>query len=81
MLLALRDALDAADGSTIRLSLLARELDADPEVVRQVMTHAVARGWLPDVELSVDDGADDCGLMACRPEPTSAACRRCPMSA
>lgn len=78
MLLALRDALNAADGGTVRLTALARQLDADPEVVRQVVAHAVARGWLPRVELSVD--ADDCGLMACRPEPTNAACRRCPMS-
>jgi hypothetical protein len=78
VLLALRDALGSADGGRVRLSVLARELDADPEVVRATLLHAIARGWLPAVELS--DAVDGCGPAACRPVATNAACRRCPLA-
>ncbi len=79
MLLALREAVLANDGGTLRLTSLAEELDADPVVVRSVLHHAVERGWLPTVQL-VDDPAA-CGAAACRPAATSAACRHCPMAA
>jgi len=79
MLLALREAVLATDGGTLRLTSLADQLDADPTVVRSVLHHAIERGWLPTVRI-VDDPAD-CGAAACTPEPTSAACRHCPMAA
>lgn len=79
MLLALRDAVLARGGGIVRLSELADELDADPEVVRTVLTHAMARGWCPDVHLL--DQPVRCGSTACQPTPASAACRHCPMAA
>lgn len=79
MLLALRDAVLATDGGTLRLTSLAEQLDADPTVVRSVLDHAIGRGWLPNVRI-VDDPAE-CGAAACRPEPTSVVCRHCPMAA
>jgi len=78
MLLALREAVLATGGGTLRLTALAEELDADPAVVRSVLHHAVERGWLPTVRL-VDDPAA-CGAAACRPVVSSAACRHCPMA-
>jgi hypothetical protein len=79
MLLALRDAVLATDGGTLRLTSLAEQLDADPSVVRSVLDHAIERGWLPSVQV-VDDPAE-CGASACRPAATSAVCRHCPMAA
>jgi hypothetical protein len=79
MLLALREAVLATGGGTLRLTSLAEQLDADPAVVRSVLHHAVERGWLPTVQI-VDDPAN-CGAAACRPEPTSTVCRHCPMAA
>jgi hypothetical protein len=78
MLLALRDALEAADGGPLRLTALARDLDADPAVVRAVLVHATARGWLPAAEVTAE--ADGCGPAACRPVASNAACRRCPLA-
>jgi hypothetical protein len=54
VLLALRDALATADGGAVRLSDLARRVDAEPAVVRAALAHAAARGWLPDVRLLPD---------------------------
>lgn len=78
MLLALRDAVLASGGGTVRLSTLAERLDADPEVIRSVLTHAVERGWFPELHLL--DQPERCGAAACRPSPSSAACRHCPMA-
>ncbi|MFO7960856.1 MAG: hypothetical protein R6U94_07920 [Nitriliruptoraceae bacterium] len=78
MLLALREAVLASEGGTLRLTTLAEELDADPAVVRSVLHHALERGWLPTVRV-VDDPAA-CGDTTCRPVVSSAACRRCPMA-
>lgn len=77
MLLALRDHLAAADGAPIRLRELARALDADPAVVRSVLAHATARGWLPEVAVTDTDG---CGTPGCEPTPTSVLCRGCPLA-
>lgn len=79
MLLALREAVLATGGGTLRLTSLAEQLDADPTVVRSVLHHAIERGWLPTVQV-VEDPAE-CGAGACRPVTTSAACRHCPMAA
>jgi hypothetical protein len=54
VLLALRDALATADGGAVRLTELARQVDAEPAVVRAALAHAAARGWLPDVRLLPD---------------------------
>ena len=78
MLLALRDAVLAAEGATLRLSELADDLGADPEVVRAMLAHAVGQGWLPHIQLR--DVAEGCGSAVCQPLPTRAACRRCPMA-
>ena len=78
MLLALREAVLAAEGAPLRLSALADELGTDPEVVRSMLAHAVGQGWLPDVQ--VRDVAAGCGVTVCQPLPTRAACRRCPMA-
>jgi hypothetical protein len=86
MLLALRAALAAADDGTVRLTDLAQQVDADPAVVRAALTHAAARGWLPDVRITgepTEGGAGPgagCGALGCRPEPAHAACRRCPLA-
>ena len=89
MLLALRDALAAADGGTVRLADLARQVDAEPAVVRAALTHAVARGWLPAVRVLPDlppapagGGARvmGCGAAGCAPAPTDPHCRRCPLA-
>jgi|AntRauTorcE11898_2_1112593.scaffolds.fasta_scaffold145019_2 hypothetical protein len=77
MLLALRDALDAAEGGAVRLADLARTLEADPAVVRSVLTHAVGQGWLPNVE--VIGGEDACGPHRCQPVAADPVCRRCPL--
>ena len=78
MLLALREAVLAAEGGPLRLSELADDLDADPAVVRSMLAHAVGQGWLPDVP--VRDIAAGCGATVCQPLPTRAVCRRCPMA-
>ena len=78
MLLALREAVAAADGASLDLDGLARLVDADPGVVRAALVHAVERGWLTGVEVaSLPVG---CGTAGCRPEPSRAACRRCPLA-
>jgi hypothetical protein len=78
VLLALRDAVLASGGGIVRLSALAAQLDADPEVVRSVLTHAMARGWFPDVHLL--EQPERCGAAGCQPTASSAACRHCPMA-
>jgi hypothetical protein len=88
VLLALRDALAAADGGTVRLADLARQLDAEPAVVRAAIVHAAARGWLPDVRVqglpaATGPGAAaimGCGASGCEPQPTNPHCRRCPLA-
>jgi hypothetical protein len=90
MLLALRDALAAADGGAIRLTDLARQVDAEPTVVRAVLAHGAARGWFPDVRVLTDavpaatgEGgatARTCGAASCVPAPANPHCRRCPMA-
>ena len=77
MLLALRDAVLADGGGIVRLSDVAQELAAVPEVVRSVLTHAMAQGWFPDVQLL--DQPERCGSAVCQPRPASPACRHCPM--
>jgi hypothetical protein len=77
VLVALRDALPP-EGVPVRLRELARRLDADPAVVRALLEHAVARGWLPDLELRLDGTV--CTPAACDPDPRSIACRACPVS-
>ena len=78
MLLALHEAVLTAGGAPLLLSELADDLDADPDVVRSMLAHAVAQGWLPDVQLR--DVAAGCGETVCQPLPTRAVCRRCPMA-
>ena len=78
MLLALRAAVLAAEGTPLWLSELADDLGADPEVVRSMLTHAVGQGWLPDIQLR--GAAEGCGSAVCQPLPARAACRRCPMA-
>jgi hypothetical protein len=89
VLLALRDALAAADGGAIRLTDLARQVDAEPAVVHAALAHAAARGWLPDVRILADlttstgPGAAaimGCGVAGCEPRPTNPHCRRCPLA-
>jgi DNA-binding IclR family transcriptional regulator len=77
VLVALREALPA-DGAPVRLRELARRLDADPAVVRSLLEHAVARGWLPDLELRLDEAG--CATAACVPDLRSLVCRGCPVS-
>jgi hypothetical protein len=77
VLVALREALPA-DGAPVRLRELARRLDADPAVVRSLLEHAVARGWLPDLELRLDEVV--CAPAVCEPDPRSVVCRGCPVS-
>ena len=78
MLLALREAILTAGGAPLRLSELADDLDAEPDVVRSMLAHAVGQGWLPDVQLR--DVAAGCGATVCQPLPTRTVCRRCPMA-
>jgi hypothetical protein len=89
VLLAIRDALAAGDGGAVRLDDLARQVDAEPGVVRAALIHAVARGWIPDVRVSSDApaaavGGDAsvmaCGSSSCAPAPTNPHCRRCPLA-
>ncbi len=78
MLLALRAAVAEADGASLDLDGLARRVGADRAVVHAALVHAVARGWLTDIEVaSLPAG---CGTSGCTPEPTRAACRRCPLA-
>jgi hypothetical protein len=94
VLLALREALATADGGAVRLTDLARQVDADPAVVRAALAHAAARGWLPDVRLLPDPpgrggpagggaprpSAMACGAASCVPQAASVHCRRCPLA-
>jgi hypothetical protein len=93
VLLALRDALAAADGGAVRLTELARRLDAEPDAVLAALAHGSARGWLPDVRVLPDlSGVSGrgaravtvmgCGTSAagCTPAPTNPHCRRCPLA-
>jgi hypothetical protein len=94
VLLALREALATADGGAVRLTDLARQVDADPAVVRAALAHAAARGWLPDVRLLPDppgrggtagggasgSSAMACGAASCVPQAASVHCRRCPLA-
>jgi hypothetical protein len=78
MLLAVRDAIVEADGASLDLDALARRVGADRDVVRTALVHAIERGWLPGIEVaSLPTG---CGSTGCRPEPTRAACQRCPLA-
>jgi hypothetical protein len=78
MLLALREAVAEANGASVDLDRLARRVDADPSVVHAALVHAVERGWLTGIEVaSLPAG---CGTSGCTPEPTRAACRRCPLA-
>lgn len=78
MLLALRDAIAEAEGASLDLDALARELDTDPAAVRAALVHAIECGWLPGVELaSLPAG---CGSTGCLPDPARTACQRCPLA-
>lgn len=78
MLLALRNALLDAGGANLDLGSLAREIDADPEVVRATLVHAIERGWITGAEVvGLPAG---CGSSGCRPDPVQVACRRCPLA-
>ena len=79
MLLALRTAIDQADGMSLDLDELARRLGADRAAVRSALVHGIERGWFPGVEVAALPAA--CGTAACTPQPSRAACRRCPLAA
>ncbi len=78
MFLALRAAIEAAEGANMDLDALARQLDADRAVVRAALQHGVAQGWFPGVEFAVLP--EGCGSTGCAPEPSSVTCRRCPLA-
>ncbi len=78
MLLALREAIETAEGASLDLDVLARQLETDRAAVRAAVEHGIAQGWLQGVEFSALPAA--CGSSGCAPEPTSAACRRCPLA-
>jgi hypothetical protein len=78
VLLALREAITAADGASLDLDALARQLDTDREVVRTTLAHAIDRGWLPGIVLGALPTG--CGTSGCRPDVTRPACRRCPLA-
>lgn len=78
MLLALREALQSAEGADVDLDALARRLDADRDAVRAAVEHGIAQGWLEGVELaSLPAG---CGSVSCAPVASSPACKRCPLA-
>ncbi len=78
MLLALREAVAAAEGGGLDLDVLARQLDADRGAVRAAIDHGIARGWLTDVEVAALPSG--CGTAGCAPAPTNPSCRRCPLA-
>jgi hypothetical protein len=77
MLLALRDAIAAADGASLDLDALARRFDTDRDVVRSALIHAIDRGWLAGTTLAGPPAG--CGSGGCRPVASRPACRRCPL--
>ena len=78
MLLALRTAIDQANGTSLDLDDLARQLGADRAAVRSALVHGIERGWFPDVEVAALPAA--CGTAGCTPQPNRTACRRCPLA-
>jgi hypothetical protein len=78
VLLALREAIAAADGASLDLDALARRLDTDREVVRSALAHAIDRGWLVGAALGALPAG--CGTSGCRPDASRPACRRCPLA-
>lgn len=78
MLLALREALQSAEGAGVDLDALARRLDADRDAVRAAIEHGIAQGWLEGVELAPLSAG--CGSVSCAPVASSHACKRCPLA-
>ncbi|MFP4634258.1 MAG: FeoC-like transcriptional regulator [Nitriliruptoraceae bacterium] len=78
MLLAVRDAIEAAEGASLDLDALAQQLETDREAVRAALQHGIARGWFADLEVASLPAS--CGAAGCAPVPTSPSCRRCPLA-
>lgn len=78
MLLALREAVEAAGNARLDVDALARRLDADRGAVRAAIDHGVARGWFPDLELTALPAG--CGTAGCAEVSASPSCRRCPLA-
>ena len=77
MLLALREAVEAAGSTRLDLDALAQQFDTDRGSVRAAIDHGIARGWVPDLELTVLPAG--CGTAGCAEVPASPRCRRCPL--
>ena len=77
MLLALRAAVEGAGGARLDIDALAQQLDTDRGSVRAAIDHGIARGWFPDLELTVLPAG--CGKAGCAEVPASPRCRRCPL--
>ncbi len=78
MLIALRNAIAEADGKSLDVDGLARQLDTDRDVVLAALRHGLERGWLTGMELGALPAG--CGTSRCACALSSSRCRRCPLA-
>ncbi|MFP4311785.1 MAG: FeoC-like transcriptional regulator [Nitriliruptoraceae bacterium] len=78
MLLAIREAIDEAEGRSVDLDGLARRLHVDRDAVHAALVHAIDRGWITGVEVAALP--EGCGSTGCAPVPSLPACKRCPLA-